>query len=565
MSRFLFWLFPLLTSLGLLGIVLPAFGYMPALGFHSFSLQAWQQLFATPGLDTMVMTTVLVGIVATLLTLLLTFLFLVSAWQTRLWQWAERLQSPLLAIPHSALTIGAVFLLAPSGLISRLLAVPFDWSRPPDLLTVNDPWGLSLILALTLKEVPFLCLMAIAAVGQTPVARTIMGGRALGYSELQCWLKLIWPLLYPKLRLAVIIVLTFSLSVVDVSLIIGPQLPPLLPVQILQWQQDANPDTTLLTAAGALLLLALVVLCVVVWLMAEKLLGYILQPWLTAGYRGQQRSQFLPVARIVFSTHLLIAIACLLIVTIWSFSWRWPFPELLPSTLSLRIWSRYLPQLWQPLITTLQLAMTSATFGVLLSILSLESGLSLGGRNTITPRQRQLTTAFFYLPLLLPQLSFLMGIQTPLIMLNLDGQFWTVVATHLIYVFPYCYLGLAGVWQRYDQRYMQIGVLLSHSPMRSFWQIKLPMLLPAILTTLALGIAVSTSLYLPTLMAGGGRYQTLTTEAVALSSGGSRRLLSLYAVMQILLPLLFFTAARIAPTLLLQKSRQSQWSSSKTL
>ena len=271
------------------------------------------------------------------------------------------------------------------------------------------------------------------------------------------------------------------------------------------------------------------------------------------------------MARIVFSTHLLIAIACLLIVTIWSFSWRWPFPELLPPTLSLRIWSRYLPQLWQPLLTTLQLAITSATFGVLLSILSLESGLSLGVRNTITPRQRQLTTVFFYLPLLLPQLSFLMGIQTPLIMLNLDGQFWTVVATHLIYVFPYCYLGLAGVWQRYDQRYVQIGVLLSHSPMRSFWQIKLPMLLPAILTTLALGIAVSTSLYLPTLMAGGGRYQTLTTEAVALSSGGSRRLLSLYAVMQILLPLLFFTAARVAPTLFLQKSRQSHWSSPKIL
>ena len=39
----------------------------------------------------------------------------------------------------------------------------------------------------------------------------------------------------------------------------------------------------------------------------------------------------------------------------------------------------------------------------------------------------------------------------------------------------------------------------------------------------AVGFAVSAGLYLPTLFAGGGRFVTLTTEAVTLASGGDRR------------------------------------------
>ncbi len=44
-----------------------------------------------------------------------------------------------------------------------------------------------------------------------------------------------------------------------------------------------------------------------------------------------------------------------------------------------------------------------------------------------------------------------------------------------------------------------------------------------ILATFAVGFAVSVAQYLPTLFAGGGRFVTVTTEAVALSAGGRFR------------------------------------------
>jgi ABC-type uncharacterized transport system YnjBCD permease subunit len=70
--------------------------------------------------------------------------------------------------------------------------------------------------------------------------------------------------------------------------------------------------------------------------------------------------------------------------------------------------------------------------------------------------------------------------------------------------------------------------------------VKWPLLVRPILATLAVGFAVSVAQYLPTLFAGGGRFVTVTTEAVALSAGGNRRVLAVQALLQIALPLAGF-------------------------
>jgi len=45
------------------------------------------------------------------------------------------------------------------------------------------------------------------------------------------------------------------------------------------------------------------------------------------------------------------------------------------------------------------------------------------------------------------------------------------------------------------------------------------------------------------LLVAAGQYTTITTEAVALASGSSRRLTAVYVVIQALLPWLFFSLA----------------------
>ena len=53
--------------------------------------------------------------------------------------------------------------------------------------------------------------------------------------------------------------------------------------------------------------------------------------------------------------------------------------------------------------------------------------------------------------------------------------------------------------------------------------------------------------YLPTLFAGAGRFDTVTTEAVALSAGGNRPVLAVQSLLQTGLPLLAFGLAALWP------------------
>ena len=72
-----------------------------------------------------------------------------------------------------------------------------------------------------------------------------------------------------------------------------------------------------------------------------------------------------------------------------------------------------------------------------------------------------------------------------------------------------------------------------------------PLLRSAVAAAFAVGFAVSVAQFLPTLFVGGGRFATVTTEAVALSAGGQRSLLAAYAVLQWLLPACLFALALV--------------------
>ena len=148
-----------------------------------------------------------------------------------------------------------------------------------------------------------------------------------------------------------------------------------------------------------------------------------------------------------------------------------------------------------------------------------------------------------YLPLLVPQVSFLFGLQMVLVALDLDGGWAALVWSHLLFVLPYVFLTLADPFRALDERYARSAACLGAGPARIFWRLKLPLLRRPVLAALAVGFAVSVGLYLPTLYAGAGRFATLATEAIALSAGADRRLIGVETFLQSLLPLAGFALA----------------------
>ncbi|MGE4532928.1 ABC transporter permease [Halomonas sp.] len=534
--------------------LLPAFGYLPALGGESLSLAPWRELLAQPGLARSAGVSLAAGLATTAVSLAAVLLFLAGATGTRLDRWLRRAVSPLLSLPHAAAAFGLAFLIAPSGLIARLLSPGLTgWERPPDLVILQDPWGLSLMAGLILKEIPFLLLMSLAALPQLDAHRRVAMARSLGYRPTLAWLKTVAPALYPLIRLPVYAVIAFATSVVDVALILGPTLPPTLAVAVLEWFHDPDLSKRFLAAAGAVLQLGVTLAALALWWALECLVRRLGQRWVVNGARRRGDRLLRLAGRGTLLAATLAAGLELAGLALASLAGFWRFPAVLPEPLTLQHWQRALPALGGPVATTLLVAVAATLLALVLTLAALENE-QRGARGPAQGRLRSALT-LLYLPLIVPQIAFLFGLVVLLEGLGLRARLGLVIFAHLLFVLPYVFLSLAEAYRRLDPRWARLAMSLGHSPTGVFWRIRLPMLLAPLLTAAAVGLAVSIGQYLPTLLPGAGRVATVTTEAVALAGGGNRRVIGVWALVQAALPLLGFIVAQGLPRLLWSNRR----------
>ena len=255
-------------------------------------------------------------------------------------------------------------------------------------------------------------------------------------------------------------------------------------------------------------------------------------------------------------TVLTVSLACLVVLLLWSFTGRWPFPLGLPATYSLRFWYKAMELAAGPIGTTLLVAALATLAGTVLVVVWLDNETQLRQLGRRLDNQRLMW--LIYLPLLVPQIAFLFGIQTAAVLMHIEGTLLSMVGVHLIFVLPYIFLTLSAVYRRYDVRYTQVAVSLSGDPVRSFFQVKLPMLARPVTFAMATGFAVSVAQYLPTMYLGAGRFMTITTETVSLAGGSDRRILAVYALSQFLLPVLVYGVAIFVPAWLFRHRRAMQ-------
>ncbi|KAG1650041.1 ATP-dependent RNA helicase HrpB [Nymphon striatum] len=237
---------------GLVGTLLPAFGYLPALGGNQFSLDAFKALSEQAGIYASANQTLIIGLASTFISVCLVMGFVAAWYGTRAFSAVQHLVSPLLAVPHAAAAFGFAFMIAPSGYIARLLS-PWltNWDRPPDLLIVNDPMGLALIAGLVVKEVPFLLLVTLAALPQVPAIRAIQFTQSLGYGRMAGFILAVWPAIYKQIRLPIFAVIAYASANVDMSIILGPSIPHTLPVRLVGWMNDPDLSNRFMACAGA--------------------------------------------------------------------------------------------------------------------------------------------------------------------------------------------------------------------------------------------------------------------------------------------------------------------------
>ncbi|MBB1401358.1 ABC transporter permease [Pseudoalteromonas sp. SG45-1] len=552
--RFLLALLILPVLGGLISVLLPAFGYAPVLEQTTFSLQGFNALWQTPGLTQMVTLSVATGLISTLLSFIITLMILAaffnSPWLNRI----QRLLSPILVIPHAAAAIAVGFLIAPSGMISRL-ASPWlsGWELAPNGMFPHDSFGISIILGLTLKELPFLLLMALGVLAQPELGKKLRQQHKvalnLGYCPMTAFFKVILPSLYPLLRLPLLAVLAYASASVEMPLILGPNTPPTLAVAIMHWFNDVDLNLRIKASAGALLQLAVTGGLLALWLGAEKAVKVLFSDSLTNGVREYGGFYWQKITVVLTTLVISFILLSLIGLVMWSVAGFWRFPDAMPEQFTLLHFKSALMQMSSPLFNTLAIGLVTTLFAIILTLLCLESE-----QLSDKPISR-FTSLIIYLPLLVPSIAFLFGLVWIQQLVNNQAAFFNVVLTHLLFVLPYVFLSLASSYRRLDPRFAHVAASLGAAPCKVFFKVKLPQLFAPILIAAALGLAISFGQYLPTLLAGGGRIATITTEAVTLANGASRRTSAVYAIMQMALPLIGFILAWGLPKYFFKSAR----------
>ena len=517
-----------------------------AVGAQMLDAAAWQALWADPQTWRAWGMTLWTGLASTALAWITVAHVLASGFiRQQLGRWLSHLPA-LLATPHAAMAIGLVLWLSPSGWALRLVSPGLTgFDAPPPWFTTQDPWGLGLILALWLKEVPFLLWVAATQMQREDLRRRWQAeyalAQTLGRTPAQAFAQIIWPQLAPRLRWPLLAVLAYGLTVVDMALIIGPATPPTLAVLAWQWLSDADLITQSQGVAAAGWLTGTVLVAGVFTVVALRVVAA-LRKFASRGLRLQtaedQAAVFhrgrLPLRPNVVWTLILTTYAAVwFALTVGSVSGVWPFPQVWPELWTLNAWQQVASSahtVW----TTLGLGVASASVCLLWSVAWLE----------LAPRRwQQALQPWFLLPLVLPSVLWVVGLYSLALHTRLEGQWLGLSLAHAVMVLPYVLLALVPAYQAVDPRQAALVASLGHGRWVYLWRVKWPLLKRAIASAWAVGFAVSVAQYLPTLYVGAGRFATVTIEAVTLAAGAQRSLMSAYAALQMLLPIAAFALA----------------------
>lgn len=172
------------------------------------------------------------------------------------------LQAPM-AVPHLAMSIALLMLIAPSGWIARVMNAAGLVSDPASLpALVYDRYGIGIILAYLAKEIPFIAVVTTALLARIgPEYERVAA--TLGASRWQRLWHVTLPMLAPGVTSAALMVFAFVFAAFETPFLLGRPYPAMLSVvaqrRYLSLDLNDRPDAI----AWALIMTALAAL--VIW------------------------------------------------------------------------------------------------------------------------------------------------------------------------------------------------------------------------------------------------------------------------------------------------------------
>ena len=193
-------------------------------------------------------------------------------------------------------------------------------------------------------------------------------------------------------------------------------------------------------------------------------------------------------------------------LAIWSFAKGWFFPHILPQYWSLKAWEYALSDT-AGVLDSLWLTIFISAVATFLSILiGVPAGRALGMYKF---KGKEIVELLILAPTIVPGIAVVLGIHSVFISIGLTNTVTGVILVHLIPTLPYMVLVMSGIFANFDSEFEDQARSLGASPIKTFWYITLPAILPGIIVGGLFAFLVSWSQYILTLLIGGGRVLTL--------------------------------------------------------
>lgn len=203
---------------------------------------------------------------------------------------------------------------------------------------------------------------------------------------------------------------------------------------------------------------------------------------------------------------------------VWSFAFRWNFPNMLPSEWGNRAWSyvaddssRVFEGLWN-----------STKLGVLVTMMAIIVGLPASralGQHEF--RGKSTVEWLLMMPIIVPALVATMGIHQIFIRLRLTETLFGVALVHLIPAIPYFVLVMASTFANYGTALEETARTLGANRYRVFRYVTLPAISSGLIVASMFTFLISWGQYVTTLLIGGGTFVTLPLVLFPFLSGGN--------------------------------------------
>lgn len=215
------------------------------------------------------------------------------------------------------------------------------------------------------------------------------------------------------------------------------------------------------------------------------------------------------------------------VIALWAFTSSWAWPSLVPQSFS----ARGVAELFSP---SKGIGLVLArSIGISLAVAVITTAVAaLAARALAFYRfpGKELFRFSAVLPFLIPSTVFAMGVQVFFIRAGLADTSAGVVVAHCIVALPYALAILGEVTMAAGSKLEQQARVCGAGPMRAFFEVQLPRIMPGLLSAASISYITSFSQYFLTLLIGGGAVDTFAIIMFPYLTSGDRTIASAYGL-----------------------------------